>query len=332
MSIYFYWGEDDYALERAVAQLRDRVLDPNWASFNYTCYSESGADSVIEALNQAMTPAFGAGQRLVWLVNSNLCQQASQSLLAELERTLPAIPETSVLLLTSRSKPDGRLKSTKLLQKYAQVQEFSLIPPWKTDLLVQRAKKAAAEVGVKLTDEAAELLVSSVGNNTRQLFNELEKLRLYVIDRTVDVADVDALVRNNATNSLQLASAIARGDVGKALSSIASLRERNEPALKIVATLTGQFRTWLWVKLTIVAGVRDECAARTLRDREIAQAAEVHNPKRIYFLRQEVAGLNLWQLRQTLPKLLELEVSLKQGAEEMSALSSKIIELCRLYQ
>jgi len=324
MSIYFYWGEDDYAIERAVAQLRDRVMDPNWASFNYTTYSESGADSVIKALNQAMTPAFGTGQRLVWLVNSNLCQQASQSLLAELERTLPAIPETSVLLLTSSSKPDGRLKSTKLLQKYAQVQEFSLIPPWKTDLLVQRAKKTAAEVGVKLTDEAAELLVSSVGNNTRQLFNELEKLRLYAIDRTVDVADVDALVRDNATNSLQLASAIASGDVGFALSSIASLIERNEPALKIVATLTGQFRTWLWVKLTIAAGVRD--------DREIARAAEVHNPKRIYFLRQEVAGLNLWQLRQTLPLLLELEVSLKQGAEEMSALSSKIIELCLLYQ
>lgn len=324
MQIYFYWGEDDYAIERAVAQLRDRVLDPNWASFNYTTYSESGADSVIEALNQAMTPAFGTGQRLVWLVNTNICQQVSQSLLAELERTLPALPETSVLLLTSRSKPDGRLKSTKLLQKYAQVQEFSLIPPWKTDLLVQRAKETATEVGVKLTDEAVELLVSSVGNDTRQLFNELEKLRLYAINRTVNVADVDALVTDNAANSLQLASAIAKGDVGKALSSIASLRERNEPGLRIVATLTGQFRTWLWVKLKIAAGVRDV--------REIARAAEVSNPKRIYYLRQEVAGLNLWQLRQTLPKLLELEVSLKQGAEEMSALSSKIIELCLLYQ
>ncbi|MGK7904879.1 MAG: DNA polymerase III subunit delta [Hormoscilla sp.] len=324
MSIYFYWGEDDYAIERAVAQLRDRALDPNWASFNYTTYSESGSDSVIEALNQAMTPAFGTGQRLVWLVNTNICQQASQSLLAELERTLPAIPETSVLLLTSRNKPDGRLKSTKLLKKYARVQEFSPIPPWKTDLLVQRAKETATEVGVKLTDEAVELLVSSVGNNTRQLFNELEKLRLYAIDRTVDVADVDALVTDNAASSLQLASAIAHGNVGKALSSIASLSERNEPALRIVATLTGQFRTWLWVKLTIAAGVRDE--------KEIARAAEVSNPKRIYFLRQEVAGLNLWQLRQTLPKLLELEVSLKQGAEEMSALSSKIIELCLLYR
>lgn len=325
MPIYFYWGDDDYRIERAVKVLRDRVIDPSWASFNYTQLPPDKQDSIITALNEAMTPVFGTGSRLVWLVNTALCQQVSESLLAELERTLPVIPETSVLLLTSQSKPDGRLKSTKLLQKYAEIREFSRIPPWKPDLLLQQVKTAAAEVGVKLTGNAAQLLAESVGNNTRLLFNELKKLQLYGIDKSpLEVKDIDTLVTSNTHNSLQLAEAIAKGDTSRALTLIASLLNRNEPGLKIVATLTGQFRTWLWVKLAIAEGVQDKS--------EIARAADVQNPNRIYFLRQEVAPLELSQLQKTLPLLLELEVSLKQGMPEMAALQTKVVELCQLYQ
>jgi len=60
----------------------------------------------------------------VWLVDTTLCQQCSEELLAELKRTLTAIPENSVLLLTCSSKPDGRLKSTQLLQSLP-ISEFS---------------------------------------------------------------------------------------------------------------------------------------------------------------------------------------------------------------
>jgi DNA polymerase III delta subunit len=28
MPIYVYWGEDDFAMEKAVVTLRDRILDP----------------------------------------------------------------------------------------------------------------------------------------------------------------------------------------------------------------------------------------------------------------------------------------------------------------
>ena len=105
---------------------------------------------------------------------------------------------------------------------------------------------------------------------------------------------------------------------------VIDLINRNEPALRIVATLTGQFRTWLWVKLMIEAGERSE--------RELAKAAEVSNPRRVYFLQQEVKSLTGQQLVSTLPLLLELEVNLKQGAEEMLALQTKVIELCHLFQ
>jgi DNA polymerase-3 subunit delta len=326
MTIYLYWGEDEFALTQAVRQLRESVLDPNWVSFNYDKISPDQPDAVIQALNQAMTPAFGMGGRLVWLVETTVCQQCSEPLLAELQRTLPLIPQESVLLLTTRNRPDGRLKSTKLLQELSVIQEFSLIPPWKTEQLVQWVQSRSQEVGVKLTVAGAQLLAQSVGNDTRQLFNELEKLRLFAGDlgKPLDESTVATLVTANTQNSLQLAGAILNGDGAKALGLVADLINKNEPALKIVATLIGQFRTWLWVKLMVSEGERDQKA--------IATAAEVSNPKRIYFLTKEIQRLSLHQLTSTLRVLLELEVNLKRGAEPLSMLQTKVIELCQICQ
>lgn len=326
MPIYLYWGEDDYAMEAAVAKLRDRILDPMWTSFNYHVFGSDMADAPMQALTQAITPPFGAGGRLVWLFNTNICQQSSEKLLNELELTLPVIPENSVLLLTTPNKPDDRLKTTKTIKKHAEVKEFALIPPWKTELIVQAVKRVANELGVKLTPRSAELIGESVGNDTRLLYNELEKIRLYAnsSDQPQDAEVVAKLVRNTTQNSLQLAAAIRTGDTAKALSLVADLIAAAEPGLRIVATLIGQFRTWLLVKVMVDSGERNP--------QEIAKFSEIGNPKRVYFLQQEVQTLSQTQLLATLPILLELEFSLKQGAPELDTLQTKIIELCQVCQ
>ena len=324
MPIYVYWGEDDFAMEKAIVILRERVLDPLWTSFNYTSFPPEQADSIVQALNQVMTPPFGAGGRFVWLINTSISQNCPDHILAELQRTVKVIPPESTLLLTSRNKLDERLKSTKLLKQFATFCEFPLIPAWKTELLVQSVQQAAQTVGVKLNPLVVELLAESVGNDTRLLYNELEKLRLYTQSsrKPLDVNIVSELVRNTTQNTLQLATAIRTGDTPKALGILNDLSNSAEPGLRIVATLIGQFRTWLLVKMMMETGERNPQA--------IALAAEVTNPKRIYFIQQEVKSLPLKQLILALPVLLELEVSLKQGASETSTLQTKVIEMCQI--
>jgi DNA polymerase III subunit delta len=327
MAVYFFWGDDDFALTRAAQRLQAAALDPAWASFNADRIGPEQADAVNYALTQAMTPPFGLGQRFVWLVDTPIAQRCSEELLAELQRTLPVIPETTTLLMTSRTKPDGRLKSTKFLNKAAQVQEFGAIPPWKTDLLLQQVKAIAQEYHVKLSPEGADYLVEAVGNNTRQLHSELEKLSLFAADagQPLTVAQIAPLVTASTQNALQLSVAIRQGQTPEALGLVADLLRQNEPALRIVATLIGQFRQRLWIKLLLDAGERDDVA--------IAQAAEIGNPKQLYFLRQELAGISTQQLQQSMPLLLDLEFSLKrQGAEEVAALQTKVIELCQIFK
>ena len=327
MPVYLFWGEDDFAIAQAVEKLQQKVLDPNWFEFNYHQLPGDRLETIIEGLNQAMTPVFGVGGRMVWLVDINFCQQKPASdMLAELERTVAAIPTTSHLLLTTANKPDGRLNSTKLLRKYAEVREFSLIPPWKTELIAERVAEVAKTIELKLTSKAIALVAESVGNNTRQLWNELEKLKIYWGDnrQALDGDTVAELVLCNTQNSLQLAEAIRDGNVERALGLVSDLIARNEPALKIVATLVGQFRRWTIVKLMQQTGATDNKA--------IAAAAGINNPNQLHYIYRDLQGTTAEGLLATLPVLLELEYSLKSGASPLSALQTKIVELCLLFE
>ena len=327
MPVYLFWGEDDFAIAQAVQKLQQQVLDPNWLQFNYHQLPGDRSETIIEGLNQAMTPVFGMGERMVWLADINFCQQKpAGNMLEELERTIIAIPQTSHLLLTTANKPDGRLNSTKLLRKYAQVREFSLIPPWKTELIAERVAEVARSIELKLTPEAIALLAESVGNNTRQLWNELEKLKIYWGDnrQALDRDTVAELVRCNTQNSLQLAEAIRDGNAERALGLVSDLIARNEPALKIVATIVGQFRRWTIVKLMQQTGARDNKA--------IAAAAGINNPNQLHYIYRDLRGTTAEGLLATLPILLELEYSLKSGASSLPTLQTKVVELCLLFE
>ncbi len=323
MPIYLFWGEDDFALSVAVKKLQESVVDPNWFQFNCDRISDDRPLAIIDALNLAMTPVFGMGERLVWLTQTTICQNCPPDLLSQLESTLPVIPPTSHLLFTSTKKPDRRLKSTKLIEKYATVTEFSPIAPWKIQEITNKVTQFSQEIGVKLTPDAIELIAKSVGNNSRQLWNELEKLSIYGQTKTLDLEVISTLVNCNTQSSIDLAQAIRTGNKLRAIELTSQLLDRDEPALRIVATLVNKFRTWAIVKLMEVKGEKNQ--------QLIAQTAEIGNPKRIYYLRQEIKSISSEKLVNTFPILLELELGIKQGCEPLSTLKTKVIELCEIF-
>lgn len=334
MPVHFFWGSDEFRLKEAVKALRDRTLDPDWESFNYDRIAPEATNGAMQALNQAMTPPFGMGKRLVWLADTTLGQRCPDDVLQEMERTLPKVPESTVLLLTSANKPDGRLKSTKLLKKYAEVREFATIAPWQTDKIVEQVKRVAQERGLRLKPRSADLLAEAVGADTRRLHNEIEKLSLYwseanskgkrkIRSEPLPPEIITRLVAVSTQTSFQLSEALIAGKTEQALQLASDLLANNEPALRVVATLVGQFRRWLWVSLMMAEGERDT--------RVIAKAAEINNPKRVYILQKQVRGCAPRQLRKALAILLQLEFQLKRGAPDEITLQTKVIEICACF-
>lgn len=332
MPVYAYWGEDRFSLLQQVQQLRKRILDPAWQSFNDHRFSD---DQIQDALSESVTPPFGSGGRFIWVEGNRLFQQKEEGdeptdrkkkgndpLVQDLERTLAVIPATNHLMFTSAAKPSLRHPATKLIQKYGQLLEFAAIPPWKEDELVRRVQTNARAQNLNLAPEAVQYLVEALGNDSARLHNELGKLALYPSDRPLTLAQVQQLVVSSAQTSFQLAEAILAGNVAQALGTVNQLLRQNEPPLKICAVLTSQFRVWGWVKLLIEQG-RDDPA-------QIAEAISI-NPKRVYFLKKQLQGLKSHQLLACLPLLVELEEALKQGQSAQERFPVALARLCGVF-
>ena len=317
MPIHLYWGDDEAARTRAVEALIAERTDPAWQSINLSRLDGSDAVQAGQALEEARTPPFGGGDRVVLLQRSPFCSQCPTELAQQLEANLELIPDNCHLLLVSPGKPDARLRTTKALQKLVKAgdateKSFTLPAIWDGAGQVELVQRTALDLRLKLEPAAAEALSDAIGSDSARLASELEKLSLYVgSGQPITAAAVAALVGSQATNSLQVGDALLAGRPAEAIALVEALLAANEPALRIVATLSGQIRGWLWVSLLDRQGEQDVNA--------IAKAAGIGNPKRIYVMRKQIRGREPKRFLQLLSQLLEVESALKRGSDPSDA-------------
>jgi DNA polymerase-3 subunit delta len=312
MPIHLLWGDDEAARSRAVEALVAERTDPAWQSINLARLDGNDANQAGQALEEARTPPFGGGDRVVVLQRSPFCNQCPAELAEQLEASLALIPHNCHLLLVNSGKPDARLRTTKALQKLvkageAKEQSFQLPAVWDGAGQVELVQRTARELGLQLEPAAAEALSDAIGSDSARLASELEKLALYVGAQPITTAAVEALVGSHATNALQVGDALLGGKPAEAVALVDALLEANEPALRIVATLCGQIRGWLWVSLLDQQGESDVNA--------IAKAAGIGNPKRIYVMRKQIRGRQPARFLALLRQLLEVEAALKRGSD-----------------
>ena len=177
-----------------------------------------------------------------------------------------------------------------------------------------RDRRTASELALDLEPTAVDALIDAIGNDSARLNAELQKLALHASSTgstTITADAVAALIDGQAANALQVGDALLEGQVGEAICRLDALIDAGEPALRIVATLTGQIRGWLWVSLMEQQGERDVAV--------IAKAAGIGNPKRIYVMRKQLQGRPPNRCLNLLGRLLEVEASLKRGAQPAAA-------------
>jgi len=309
MPIHLIWGDDAAARDRAIHGLIDRVVDPSWASLNLSRLDGAETGQAAQALDEARTPPFAAGERLVLLQRSPFCNACPTELADRFEAALTLIPDSSHLVLVNPSKPDGRLRTTKALQKRIKAgldheQSFPLPAVWDGAGQRQLVQRTAESLGLSVDSDAIDALVDAIGTDSARLESELRKLSLRSTSISAEL--VLELVGGLATNALQVGDALLEGNPGEAIARWDALIDAGEPALRIVATLTGQIRGWLWVSLMDQRGERDVAV--------IAKAAGIGNPKRIYVMRKQLQGRPPQRFLSLLGRLLEVEARLKRGA------------------
>ena len=184
MPIHFIWGDATSSTERHVNRLIKKFIDPAWASLNLSRLDGGEHSQAAQALQEARTPPFGTGARFIILTKSPFCNNCPKELSDGFEQTLELIPGNSHLILINKIKPDGRLKTTKLIQKLikqktASEMKFSLPPVWDNIGQCNLVERIVSEFGLKIDQEATSYLVEAIGNDSMRLVSEIEKIAIF---------------------------------------------------------------------------------------------------------------------------------------------------------
>ncbi len=333
MPIHLIWGDDYEACNKEIEEIIQTVLDPSWKSFNYSQIDGNDQKQNFRALEEVQSAPLGSGGRVVLVRRSPFCNGCSIELANKLQQTIKLIPNNTYLILNNSNKPDKRLKTTKLIEKSIQSNSFSkeksfLLPlPWDINGQRNLVKNILYKLNLKMNHEAIDLIVECIGNDSSLINTELQKLSLFseaintnlTTDKPREISKelVKKLIQNNSTNALEIANSLLKGEIIIALNKIQSLLKNGEPALRLITTLTGQSRGWLWVHLLDSQGNKDV--------KEIAKLAGIANPKRIFVIRKQIQGKSLETLLELMKKLLKIEASIKSGIKPIDSFKDNLL-------
>ena len=333
MPIHLLWGDDYEAISREIEELTQTIIDPSWKSFNYSQIDGNDPKQNFRALEEIQSAPLGRGGRIVLVRRSPFCNGCSIELANKLEQAIKLIPDNTYLILNNSNKPDKRLKTTKLIEKSIQSNSLSkeksfLLPlPWDINGQRNLVKNILYKLNLKMNHETIDLIVESIGNDSSLINTELQKLSLLTEamgkksntnePQEISKELVKKLIPNNSTNALEIANLLLQGKTIIALNKIQTLLKNGEPALRLITTLTGQARGWLWVNLLDSQGNQDV--------KQIAKHAGIANPKRIFVIRKQIQGKSLELMLQLMKKLLNIEASIKSGINPMDSFKDNLL-------
>ena len=253
-------GDDTFAMERAVNDLRGRVSDdPGMADLNTTNLDgRQASDEDIRTATGSLP--FLAERRLVVLVHP-FAKLASEEGRSHFVKMLEGLPETTGLVLVvddhwvyrSGDRDWEVLKRDNWLMKWVgqkkqrvSVKDYLLptlaeMPAW--------IRKEAERQGGKFTQTAALALAGHIGNEPAQASLEIAKLLTYVdFARPVEEEDVDELtVAGSQVDVFKMVEAMADGDAANALRMLHTLLEKRE-SMELFSLVTRQFRQLVAVR------------------------------------------------------------------------------------
>ena len=309
--LYAVVGEEDLLRDMALGVLRTALLGEGGSEFNCSLFygdDVSGAEIVTCASEVAV---FAARRVVVVKAADKLPARECDAILLYLKE-----PNDSTSLVFVAPKLDGRLKFTQALAKAAVTIDCS---PLREAQWLPWLRQDAERVGVRLNDEAIELLKEACGGSLYSVRRELEKLVAYVSPGQIVAADDVATLRGiePGASVFDLTLAIGGKNRGRALAILARNLEAGEAPLRILGSLVWQYRRLWKVKEAVRQGGREGEAARTLR----------MDPSKVRAFLDQFPDAHLYE---ALRLFLEADARLKGGSGGRPAriLEDVLLRLC----
>lgn len=250
MSVYFFYGDEEYSIEQAINE-KKKLLDKNFSAMNFKTYDNPSFTDLISILRT--TPMMFGKMLIVLNCLDYFSKSFEDSQNKQIEEALSLVSEdvdivfTAILPRNEGKKLDSRRKLFKLLSKQ-NAQEFKTIPTYKVDEITSWINKYARKIGIKVEQDASLTLIEQIGNNLREFVNELDKLKLAVYPEKI-VTKNDVKV-NCITNEdlFNFTDYLMTNKTDLALLEFRKLLQKKHE-LEIMSALQTMLRKWILIKL-----------------------------------------------------------------------------------
>lgn len=343
--VYLFLDCDEYLATQRIRELKAAVGDAELADLNITEW-EGGETNASEILGQASMMPFLAMRRLIVLRSylahlekrmsaSKSTESAAHNEAAQFLSGLAGVSDTCDLLIIENGLDKRRAiwKGFRIKQQDSEreVPGLQALIAAKTVVQEQLSTPDAKEIpgwiqqrarALKITIEprAVQLLATFVGNNLRQLDNELEKLSLYAGQRAITADDVNQMVSDASEAMIwNLTDALSQRDPAKAMQSLQALRRGDNHPIYLLTMIARQYRVMLKVKeaMRTHAGANEFDLAKIVRE----------SPYPVKKAMQQARAYSFEELIDVMDRLVVADHAMKTGADQETELDLLIAEL-----
>ncbi len=249
--VYWFEGEEDYFIDKAINYAEHHILSEDEAAFNLTIFYGKDANwaDVINACRRY--PMFA--ERQVVLLKEAQQMRDVEKLEAYIENPLSS---TVFVVSYKEKKLDARKKFTKLIKENGVLLTAKKLydrelPEWTQGLVQSR--------GLSITPKALGLVVDHIGNDLTRIGNEIDKLSLNLGQRkSITEEDIEEYIGvSKDYNVFELQSALAAKNLSKSM-QIIQYFEANPKAAPIQAILPSLYNFFSKVFMVFGAGTQDE--------------------------------------------------------------------------
>lgn len=306
--VLIFTGVQSYLMEKAVEELKNSPLGPGGDMNFITFHGDSASGK--EVADTASTYPMFSKMKLVVLKNAEKLP-ARELPPIETYMESPSPSTHLVLIFADGKKP--KLGGKKNISRY----DFTVEKGNAVSAAVEEARK----LGYDLTRAGAETLISLVGEDLKEIHNELQKLSLYKGEnKRIGPQEIESMtVKNQFADVYQLINAISRKDKKNAHRVLTELESAGEEPLSILGIINWRFRL-LWRAKELI----DKKTPRA----EILKILKV-SPGQFYYLSEDLKKFSYDDIIRIMDALSHCDKRLKLSYVPKNFILTKLVlELC----
>lgn len=310
MSIYFYYGKEEYTISKAVSKLKEELLDSSFGAMNFRIHYNPTFEELLEICNSAPL-MFGNVVNLIHCENyfmkiKNKKVEFTDTQIKDLEFALKNISDSNNIIFVciiprnSESGPDARTKLFKLMAKCSNMKDFPQYRDYDANF-TKAIQTILKEKELVADTETINHLKSRLGVNLRLIDSELEKIKTAIYpDKKLTEKLIDGYCPMSE-NSFELANLITNKDKNLVMKYYRAVIEKKHP-LEVIGLLQTNLHKLLYIKTY----EKEKNSAEMSKELRIPEYP-------ITLLKQKIQNVSLKNLQDFKHNLTEAEYKIKSG-------------------